>query len=108
VRSIQASTLLFGILLIGACGITPMKRGGTNNPGVLSYAQFKTLEVGKPAKELIHEFGPPAHQMKNEGRVVAIAYRAENGKGEEEELRIALDDKARVAKWTLAPRKKDR
>ena len=106
-RSIQASTLLlFSVVLAAACGVTPMKRGGTNNPGVLSSAQVATLAAGTPAKELVTQFGPPVHQLKIDGRVVALAYRAENANGEEEELRIALDEEMRVVKWTLAPRQK--
>ena len=83
-----------------------MKRGGTNNPGVLSYAQVKSLRVGQPLKELVHEFGAPANKLEKEGQVVAVAYRAENALGKEGELRIALDEDLRVLKWTLAARTK--
>ena len=89
---------------IASCGVTPIKKGGVDRPGVLSYGQVQSLVVGKPGTAVIHEFGPPAHQLKKEGRVLALAYQAENAKGEAQELRIALDAELRVAKWTLAPR----
>jgi hypothetical protein len=105
VRSIQAGTLLFVAILGASCGNAPLKRGGVARPGVLSHAQVESLVAGTPATQVIHEFGPPASQMKEDGRVLALAYEAENAQGEAEELRIALDPELRVAKWTLAPRK---
>ena len=104
-RSIQAGTLLFLPIFISACGVTPIKKGGVAGDGGLSYAQVQSLTVGTPAKDVIREFGPPAHQLKKEGRVLALAYAAEDAKGKEQELRIALDDELRVVKGTLAPRK---
>ena len=103
-RSIQAGTLLFLAISIPACGVTPVKKGGVDRPGVLSHAQVESLVVGKPATEVIHEFGPPANQLKKEGRVLALAYRAEDAQGEDQELRIALDPELRVVRWTLASR----
>ena len=109
-RSIQAGTLLFLAILVPACGISPVKKGGVDRPGVLSHAQVESLVAGKPATEVIHEFGPPGSQLKEdgqlkeEGRVLALAYRAENAQGDEQELRIGLDRELRVVKWTLAPR----
>ena len=104
-RSIQAGPLLLAAIAL-ACGNAPIHKGGTNRPGVLSYAQVQTLKVGTPVQEILRDFGPPHDKLESRGKLGAIGYRAEDATGEAGELRIALDAEGRVTKWTLAPGKK--
>ncbi|MHC4955360.1 MAG: hypothetical protein ACYTGZ_16020 [Planctomycetota bacterium] len=108
-RSIQSATLFFAAMtafLHVACGNSPIKRGGRDVPGVLSFAQVNSLEQGKPLSEVVRELGPPGDRMTKEGRVVALAYRAENGQGAVGELRIGFDSEQKIVRWTLSGRTK--
>ncbi|MEM9406769.1 MAG: hypothetical protein AAGA81_12095 [Acidobacteriota bacterium] len=100
-RSIPIATLL----LVAACGSDSFVRGGRGGEGVLSFAQVQSIERGMSLAELEKRFGPPVSKLEGEGRVAAVAYRAENAQGGVEELRIAVDADGLVERWTLAERK---
>ena len=92
-RSIPLTTLI-----LAACSSI-----GGNRGDALSYAQVQSLRPGMEMKEVLRQFGTPIDSKKVEGKTRAIAYRAENARGEVQELRIGFDDKG-VARWTLAAR----
>ena len=106
-RSIQSATLLFtaiAAILSVACGNSPIKRGGRDVPGVLSFAQVNSLQAGKPLDQVVREFGPPVNRVTKDGQLMALAYRAENAKGAAWELRIGFDGEQKTVRWTLAAR----
>ncbi|MHC4939414.1 MAG: outer membrane protein assembly factor BamE domain-containing protein [Planctomycetota bacterium] len=93
-RSIPLTTLI-----LAACSLP--KIGGGD---ALSYAQVQSLREGMSIEEVVRQLGKPIDTKKVDGKTRALAYRAENARGEVEELRIAFDDNGLV-RWTLAPRK---
>ena len=86
-------------LLLAACsGLS----GG--NHASLSHAQVQSLQKNMPLAEVERQFGPPHDRKTVDDKIRAIAYSAENARGEVEELRIAFDEEGHVVRWTLSPR----
>ena len=88
-------------LILASCAVVT---GSGSGSGVLNYAQVNSLRTGMAIDEVVRQFGEPRSRHEFDDGSTAIAYRAENARGEVGELRIAFGETG-LSRWTLAPRK---
>ncbi|MGH2628239.1 MAG: hypothetical protein ACRDHY_16495 [Anaerolineales bacterium] len=91
------------LLLAAACSGWGVRRApfGRDGDPVLSYAQYRSLEKGMRAQDILHAFGRPSRILEGDGIVRFLSYRCENANGKVGRLQLAFDEKGTLETLAL-------
>jgi hypothetical protein len=94
VRRITAAALI----LVAGCGGRSILGGSGKS---LSYAQYRSLEAGMAAEDIVSAFGAAGNVLEQDGKVRGLSYPCEDASGQVLQLRMVFSTDGKLEKWVL-------